>query len=206
MVDFIRPDIRIVGLCGPSGVGKSTVAEMYKEAVLSHDNLVTQWHSDSFARPLKEMLEALYKTGDVRPSNYSWERLCDKDERFLMQSLGTGWGRDMVGEDFWVNIAERKLRTLPQNSWVVYDDVRMPNEATFIKRVSPRSLVVKLDPGERNLHMRGTDPGNKETTQHITERQELKVDMTVNNGLGLAEQAGYSIYAAMEGKIRARER
>jgi hypothetical protein len=56
-----------------------------------------------------------------------------KTARELLISLGTTWGRDAVDPDVWVKAARatvaKALRTSPL---VVFDDLRMPNEAAMI--------------------------------------------------------------------------
>lgn len=51
--------------------------------------------------------------------------------RFLMQSLGTDWGRNIVGRSIWVNMF---LFNLKEDDNVIVDDVRFPNEADALRK------------------------------------------------------------------------
>ena len=51
--------------------------------------------------------------------------------RYLMQTLGTEWGRNLVHRDIWVKIAETVLYT--QGERMIISDVRFNNEAEYIR-------------------------------------------------------------------------
>jgi hypothetical protein len=95
----------------------------------------------SFADPMREALYRLDPNIDVdgyemRLSKaidlMGWEQLkySSQDIRGLMQRMGTEVGRNMFGEDFWVDAA---LKRIPAGSKVVFTDARFPNEANAIK-------------------------------------------------------------------------
>ena len=78
---------KIIGLCGPKGVGKSTYAKSFEGAAVL-----------SFATPIKEMLKVILP-------HPAW--LEKKEEpipgfpdgitvRRMLQSLGTEWGRETI--------------------------------------------------------------------------------------------------------------
>jgi len=52
--------------------------------------------------------------------------------RYLMQTLGTEWGRDTIHPDLWLRAAERHLEII--NGPVVVPDIRMGNEAAWIRQ------------------------------------------------------------------------
>lgn len=61
--------------------------------------------------------------------------------RHAMITLGTEWGRCIMGENFWVNITARKIKTIPGN--VKITDVRFPNEAAKVKELGGMLLRVE---------------------------------------------------------------
>lgn len=121
---------RVVAFTGMAGSGKSTASAYL---VGKGYQLV------KFAGPLKDMLRAIGLSEDEiegglkeQPRNI----LCNKTPRHAMQTLGTQWGRDCIGEDFWVNIWRwRAEQILDDGGRVVVDDCRFPNEARAIRRL-----------------------------------------------------------------------
>lgn len=125
----------LIGITGSAGSGKSTVADFM---VREYDFIRMR-----FANPLKAMLHSLLaeagvdlltatamidgdKKGDVAP-HLNWQTA-----RHAMQTLGTEWGRNCMGDKFWVNLAENKLVGYSDRR-VVFDDVRFEDEAAMIR-------------------------------------------------------------------------
>jgi hypothetical protein len=74
-----------------------------------------------------------------------------------MQTLGTEWGRNLIGPQFWTGIAQHwAQRNLQDGHSVVIDDVRFPNEAEVIKRmggilvrvIRPDNVIDESHPSE----------------------------------------------------------
>jgi deoxynucleotide monophosphate kinase-like protein len=93
--------------------------------------------------------------------------------REYLQRLGTEAVRDILGNDAWVNAAERKFYGwLENDEHVAVTGIRFPNEANMIKRFG--GTIVKI---LRN----GTEPSNGHSSD--TELDTLPVDVVVfNNG------------------------
>lgn len=158
------PSPKLIGLCGAVGAGKSTVA-----AVLER---VYYYERYSFATPLKEMLgtlgltyKQLYGAEKATPSPL----LLGKTPREAMQALGTAWGREFMGQDFWVNIARTKLPRF-KYAPVVIDDVRFPNEVRLIHEM-----------GGVVWEVIGPKRPKTAIDSHISEGQFLETDATLLN-------------------------
>lgn len=133
---------RLIGITGLAGSGKSTAAQALEDA--------GYWRM-RFADPLKAMVRALLREcgyddatiarmidGDLKQQPIP--ELCGKTPRQVMQTLGTEWGRNMVGDTLWTGIARRKAERSP---WpVVVDDVRFGNEAGLIRDMG--GMVIKV--------------------------------------------------------------
>lgn len=129
----------IIALTGLSKAGKSAVASFLEE-----DGFVRI----RFAGPLKGMLRGLGLTdrhieGDLK--EVPCGLLCGKTPRQAMQGLGTGWGRDMIGEDLWTNVwIESALASIDQGArGIVAEDCRFPNEVAAVQRLGGQTWHVE---------------------------------------------------------------
>lgn len=120
---------RYLGLVGPAGCGKDTVAAMLKEY---------GYAPYAFAAPLKEMLGVV---GLYEPPRDSKELNLPGfgfSFRTAAQRLGTEWARSL-DLDFWVRVAEARTTNL---ECVVFTDVRFENEAAFIRAKGGRIIHI----------------------------------------------------------------
>lgn len=121
----------VIGLTGLAGSGKSTAA-----AYLAKEHGYTRLR---FAGPLKSMMRCLglderHTDGDLKEVPHPV--LCGRTPRHAMQTIGTEWGRDLIGPGLWVNVAEDSAhRVLEEGGGVVFEDVRFDNEAEMIRRL-----------------------------------------------------------------------
>lgn len=128
----------MIGLCSPvMGSGKTTVAEYL---VRNHGFIRL-----SVASTLKAMTRTFLEESGMNPYDAA-EIIADPElkemplkalngntPRYAMQTLGTEWGRNLFGEDFWINAAINKAKSLMSQGYsVVFDDVRFTNEAEAI--------------------------------------------------------------------------
>lgn len=129
----------VVGFCGPAGAGKTTAACYL---VGYHPG----WNRCSFADPLRSMLRAL----GLKPEDFTHDKkehphqlLCGKSPRQALQTLGTEWGRQTIGDDIWIRAATHQILNHIENGGrVVMDDVRFDNEAGMIRALG--GIVIHL--------------------------------------------------------------
>jgi len=120
------------------------------------------------AEPIKLMLRAL---GLSEPQLYGTEKetpldaLCGKSPRHALQTLGTEWGRQHIGEEVWLRAWWSKCATIVGH--VACDDVRFPDEAEFVR--SKGGVIVKV-----------SRPG-VEAGDHPTEKQQFTPDLEIVN-------------------------
>jgi len=113
-------------VCGVVGAGKSALARVL---VRDYGYKVLK-----FADPMKDMLRVLglgnrELEGDRKESPCGL--LGGRTPRWAMQSLGTEWGRSLMGESFWVDVWRRRVEALVAewpDAKLVVDDCRFPNE------------------------------------------------------------------------------
>jgi len=161
---------RIVGVAGYAKSGKSTVADF-----LIGDHGFKRF---KFADVLKDMLRAVGLTeaqveGDQK--EVAVDALCGHTPREAMQTLGTEWGRKMMGDDLWVNLWQDRVQhwlTLHPMNRVIVDDVRFPNELQRVLDLG--GTVLRID-----------RPGVKPTNGHSSETAidgAAGMIVVVNNG------------------------
>jgi hypothetical protein len=158
----------IIGLSGKAGSGKSTAAAYL---VAYHS-----FHRVPFAGPLKDMLEVLgldydHLWGDKKEE--ALEILEGQTARHAMQTLGTEWGRNCIGPDFWVNVwkaraLEHRRGSIIQN--IVVDDVRFPNEVDTIRSMD--GTIVEIFRPEKLTTL---------VKPHVSEELKLDFDWAVFN-------------------------
>jgi hypothetical protein len=124
----------IVGLSGLAGAGKDTAAA----AIMRDSKPVYEY---AFARPMKEAAKILMGWTDDHVRGELKEvvdPLYGVSPRYVLQTLGTEWGRKIINTDLWTLRAKRFIETCREqdpNCNIIITDVRFDNEAAFIVRL-----------------------------------------------------------------------
>lgn len=148
----------------------------YKSAYTYHSSLVGPVYLDgrSWWKPwtwLAEFAPLAIRLADV-VAEYGWLKAKKRDEvRYLLQAIGTEAGRNILGENIWVDAAIRK-----SSGDTVFTDVRFPNEVAAIR--------------ERNgILVRITRPGVGPVNGHASETiiDGIAPDFTIDNCEGADE-------------------
>lgn len=142
------PDPYIIGMMGAAGAGKDTAAERLVDL-----HSFEPW---AFAQPIKDMIEALLISCGLDHACLHERALKEQplpglrvSPRQLMQTLGTEWGRNIISPDLWVRATEMALglwdlpRNAPVHDRIVITDVRMPNEAAWVRSFG--GVIVRID-------------------------------------------------------------
>jgi hypothetical protein len=88
---------------------------------------------------LKDMLRTLGLTDEEVDGSLKEEPsglLCDQTPRHAMQTLGTEWGRQLIGDRVWVNATVKKIATIQvmnPGANIVIDDIRFMNEVQMVQ-------------------------------------------------------------------------
>lgn len=160
----------ILGFAGRKRSGKDTAAAVMEG--VGYQKL-------SYAMPIKLMLMTLLSYRGV--SDEELERYTDGDlkeeptallqgrtPRHAMQTLGTEWGRELIGEDLW---SDTLLDHASDLDAVVVSDVRFPNEVAGIQRKGGEVIRITrpdLPPLEADAHPSEAKIGELEVNHDVT--------------------------------------
>ena len=120
--DLMIGKMRLIGIAGKARSGKDTAANYLLE------KLGDDWSSASFADPMKAMLGVIGvncsdAAKDLPKNQYG------VSTRHMLQTLGTEWGRNGIGSNFWIDVFEK----YNAGQCVIVPDVRFENEAELIR-------------------------------------------------------------------------
>jgi chloramphenicol 3-O-phosphotransferase len=137
-IDAMMPTGRLIAFTGPAGCGKTASA----------NTLIQKgWVRVKFASTLKGMCRAMGMTEEMiegHQKEESQKMFGGQTPRFIMQTLGTEWGRKIIHPDLWVNITKAEIqRQLDAGCNVVVDDCRFSNEADCVRSLGGVVVGVK---------------------------------------------------------------
>lgn len=168
----------VIGLTGLAGSGKSTASHLLMSKVPGSVRIPV-------ASCLKDMAMCLGLTEDMVYGDKKMmpiPGLGDVTPRYILQTLGTDWGRNMIHPNIWVLSWRAKVRKAFSDgaSLVVVDDVRFPNEASTIREMGGKLIRIS---STRVIQM------THESERHISG---LSVDRDVTNN-GSMDELGKTI-------------
>lgn len=136
----------IIGFAGKAGSGKDTAANFFianAKEQLSHIKFYVYY----FAKPIYTMLDAVHllpKSIDVvreeRAVKESINPTFGVSPRYMLQTLGTEWGRNLIHPDLWVLLADDELKR--HGSVMVITDIRFQNEVKFVKQHGGKIIYI----------------------------------------------------------------
>lgn len=151
-------DSRLIGMHGFAQTGKDTVASILAD----HG-----YKKVAFASPIVQALSTLNPivSVDNRGRTFRFNDLLELEGyedakktlefRRLLQVFGTEVGRELLGEDIWVDIAKKKIA--PAGRFII-TDVRFPNEVKMVKSVGG-TLIKIVRPGYTPVNGHKSDSG-----------------------------------------------
>lgn len=98
--------------------------------------------ADPIKRALAAMLDlprAIFDDPATKDTPLDWLR--NTSPRRLMQTLGTGWGRQMIAHDLWLILARRRIAHLTAQAarqhiaGIVISDLRYDDDADFVRQL-----------------------------------------------------------------------
>jgi AAA domain len=175
----------IVLISGKQGAGKTTLGKALVRAINNGTGIYA--HNMTFAEPLYRM------------HDFCWGLLKDhgiempfKKDGYLLQLLGTEWGRERVDNNLWVKlmraeIEKAKGRWPHQERIFVISDCRFKNEANEF----PEALKVRLECDEYIRRERAEMWRETQDHPSETDLDDFKFDLTLHtNALSVEECLG----------------
>jgi hypothetical protein len=150
----------LLGVTGRARVGKDTFGR----------HLVENYSFEHayFAKPLKNMLTALgFPESQYQTTEEKEAVIPDlgRSYRYLAQTIGTEWGRNLIHPDIWLLMMARKWNRLvalnDEFARMVITDVRFENEAAWVREAG--GIVVHIT-SELDRS------GMKSTAGHVSEK------------------------------------
>lgn len=129
-----------IGITGAARSGKDTLATLL--------NSSDTYKIHRFADPLKRMLEVglgiPYDTWEDSIAKETPLELIGRSPRYLAQTLGTEWGRELVHESLWVLVAELERQKHERaGRGMIFPDVRFDNEAEYVRGLD-NGIVIRV--------------------------------------------------------------
>ncbi len=159
----------LIGLAGPARCGKSTAQALLAEEF----GLVRLNFADPIKDALTTMLDIDFHSLEGAAKEEPLYHL-GRSPRELMQTLGTEWGRELCGSDWWIKVAERRLAMFEgiegdAYSGAVISDVRFNEEADWLRNrgggpPAPRGTRAGARPANSASTRAPTTPGSATTT------------------------------------------
>jgi len=183
MTALFENSIPVIGFAGYKQSGKTTSAKTLKNR---------GYRIYSFADPIRKLCRALgitkkYYGGD---KDAPIPHLGNKTARYIMQTIGTDWGRAMVSETIWLDMMKRRLVDAYEKKFLIcIDDVRFDNEAKLIRESG--GVVLKIVRGDTRFDSHKSEAGvsddlidvNIENTGSVTDLSKTVEEYTNDRSL-----------------------
>lgn len=127
----------IIGLCGPEGVGKTTIAQLLQD----------RFEKGSYIMHLSQPLKDMAWVVDPEPSSFVTQ---ESKQRTIFPDSDVTWREwfERVGTTLrYLDIdyfAKLFVERMPQAEIITIDDVRFTNEIDFLKRTFGKCLFIGL--------------------------------------------------------------
>jgi hypothetical protein len=173
----------IIGICGRKQSGKTELAKQLVQYQF-------YWRLP-FTEPFKEAAATMLRlqgVADAEIYRLVWgdgkEEECKyfngRSARYIQETLGTEWGREMVDLDIWVGIWERRVEYFRETTSmfknIVVEDMRYPNEAEVIRHHGGKLIRIEREKVRETTSIFPID-------DHISESEYLRieVDLVIRN-------------------------
>lgn len=160
--------MEIIGLMGHQGVGKNYIADVLLKNLPKKNSVIIAF-ADHF------------KVDCICKHNCEYNKVFgekDYETRRMLQKVGTEEGRNVFGENIWINVTETWIRLLNERGVerFIICDVRFQNEADWIKKMN--GILVKIvAPKRYRIRLEKETNNNEELINEIkNHKSEVMID------------------------------
>lgn len=146
----------VILISGKQGSGKSTLTENLIVKLEDYGESVTYLKNAGIIYEMHDAINNVASKYGIRT---------ETKDRVLLQWLGTEWGREIRGDNVWVDAVSNKIQQTTVGGFVIIDDVRFPNELSVGNNVNRFSI--RLEASEEARRNRCPAWGNN--TNHPSE-------------------------------------
>ena len=160
--------MEIIGLMGHQGVGKNYIADVLLKNLPKKNSVIIAF-ADHF------------KVDCICKHNCEYNKVFgekDYETRRMLQKVGTEEGRNVFGENIWINVTETWIKLLNERGVerFIICDVRFQNEADWIKKMN--GILVKIiAPKRYRIRLERETNNNEELMNQIkNHKSEVMID------------------------------
>ena len=166
--------MKIIGLTGKAGAGKTLVASMLGYRVIGLADPLYAAISAMLDVEVEDLLDRERKEVPI-----PW---LGKSPRELLQTLGTDWGRDLIRPDLWTLLCRRRLEKMAADGveGVAVCDVRFSNEVELVRSFGGEVWRVVRPGAETTPHQHRSENGLPDSA----------IDCTIVNDCGIDDLRG----------------
>ena len=130
---------KLILLSGDYGVGKSEFGKQVRKHV-KFSNIPIIALADKLKYGLSQMLDINIRYFYAPDLKNVVLPEYGVTPRYLMETCGTNWGRDMVSINLWVIVLKRKLQKTNEK-FIIVEDVRFQSELRFLSNHYPIDII-----------------------------------------------------------------
>jgi len=160
--------MEIIGLMGHQGVGKNYIADVLLKHLPTKNSIIIAF-ADHF------------KVDSICKHNCDYNKVFgekDYETRRMLQKVGTEEGRNVFGENIWINVTETWIKLFHERGVerFIICDVRFKNEADWIKKMN--GILVKIiAPKRYRIRLENEANNNEELINKIkNHKSEIMID------------------------------
>jgi DNA polymerase III delta prime subunit len=188
--------MKIIGISGHKGSGKTTAAECLERETFQRGSSIKGSYIIGFADAIKESYCDMFGLESVEPRDLNQqdvkncEHLCGKTHRQMLQEYGCAMRA--IWDDVWVEAWRKLIRFGDQSDdLIIIPDVRFPNEVRAIHDIDGHVIRLTRTPFPEDKHESETALDNWTNFNAIIDNSNMSIDEQDKAVLELVTERGW---------------